>query len=70
MAGIDHVFFNLLTDTFADCPRLVQRRLGQDNHKLLAAVPGKDIDVADAPRYHLGQALQHTVAGLMAIRII
>ena len=57
-------------DPLGDLERLLRRRLRQEDRELLAAEPGRDVVVAQLGAEDLGDALQHRVAGEMAVGVV
>ncbi len=58
------------TDALRDLERLLRVRLGQQDAELLAAEPRRDVVVAQLHAEDLGDALEHGVAGEVAVRVV
>ena len=57
-------------DPLGDLQRLLRARLGKQDAELLAAEPRRDVVVAQLRAEDLGDALEHGVAGEMAVRVV
>ena len=57
-------------DPLGDLERLLRRCLGQEDRELLAAEPGRHVVVPQLGAEDLGDALQHRVAGEMAVGVV
>ena len=57
-------------DALGDLERLLRRRLGQEDAELLAAEARRHVVVAQLGAEDLGDALQHRVAGEVAVGVV
>ena len=59
-----------LTHPVAEPLGRVQGGAGEEEHELLAAVPPHAVDLAGLGAQHVGELLEHGVAGLVAVRVV